>query len=100
MRDSEPTDDDIYDFEFTELDITVLAGKTNNENGWLIDIIDDDIVEPRLKYYFIKINESSLPDGVSVGRRNILTINIHDDDGKPSLCYVCSASCIIFAYLV
>ena len=79
--------DKMIDYEFQDYDFKFPAGSTFNRE-LTFNIIDDDIVEPRNEYYLLKINSSLLPDRVSAGEVDTLQINIVDDDGKPSLCYV------------
>ena len=80
--------DKMIDYELSQNYDFIFPAKSMHNDELTFDIIDDDIVEPRNEYYLLKINNSSLPDGVTVGDVDTLQINIMDDDGKPSLCYV------------
>ena len=79
--------DKMRDYGFEDYNFVFPAGSIYNTE-LTFNIIDNDIVEPRDEYYLLKINSSLLPDRVSAGEVDTLQINIVDDDGKPSLCYV------------
>ena len=70
----------VIDYDEFNKNISILRGRTNYK--LLIDTVDDDIVEPPVKYFEIEIDENSLPDGVSVGKIPKTRINIMDDDGN------------------
>ena len=70
----------VIDYEKFNKNITIARGGTNHT--LLIDTIDDDVVEPPVKYFHIEIDENSLPDGVSVGMIHKIRINFTDDDGN------------------
>ena len=70
----------IIDYEEYNKTVTIYEGDIDYK--LLIDTKDDDIVEPPIKYFKIQIDETSLPDGVSVGAIGTAQINIMDDDGN------------------
>ena len=70
----------VIDYEEFNKNITIARGGTNYKLP--IDTIDDDIVEPPVKYFDIEIDGNSLPDGVSVGKVPRTRINIMDEDGN------------------
>ena len=73
--------------DYEEFNKTVTIKRGEDYYKMLIDTIDDDIVEPAIKYFDIQIDENSLPDGVLVGRIGTTRINIMDDDGNHFLLY-------------
>lgn len=77
------------DYRKGPYNVKFAAGKTTSR--LLLPVLDDLIVEANEKFMIV-IDQSSLPNGISVGDRNETTVTIIDDDCKcqtPMEFYVC-----------
>ena len=67
------------DYDIGPYNIMFPAGKTLDT--FFIQINNDDIVEGN-ENFSLSINQSSLPDNVTIGNHSQITVTIFDDDCK------------------